>query len=73
MAMRKSPFYVVPDSYSRAQTRESIEPAKKGLKYESFEYESRLDPSLIPSSLRVGAAEERTDCRRDRGFAGVRL
>ena len=39
-------FYLVPDSYSRAQTRESVESAKKGLEYESFEYESRLDTAL---------------------------
>ena len=36
----------MPDSYSRAQTRESVESKKKWLEYESFEYESRLDPSL---------------------------
>ncbi len=34
------------DSYSRAQTRESVESAKKWLEYESFEYESRLDTAL---------------------------
>ncbi len=34
------------DSYSRAQTRESVESTKKWLEYESVEYESRLDPSL---------------------------
>ncbi len=39
-------FYLVPDSYSRAQTRESVESAKKGLEYETFEYESRLDTAL---------------------------
>ncbi len=39
-------FYLVPDSYSRAQTRESVESAKNGLEYESFEYESRLDTPL---------------------------
>ena len=34
-------LYLVPDSYSRPQTRESVESAKKGL-----EYESRLDTPL---------------------------
>ncbi len=34
------------DSYSRPQTRESVESAKKWLEYESFEYESRLDTAL---------------------------
>ena len=43
-------FYLVPDSYSRPQTRESVESAKKGLEYESFEYESRLDTPLIKNS-----------------------
>ncbi len=37
----------MPDSYSRAQTRESGESAKNGLEYESFEYESRLDTPLV--------------------------
>ena len=40
-------FYLVSDSYSKAQTRESVESAKKGLEYESFEYESRLDTPLL--------------------------
>ncbi len=35
------------DSYSRALTRESVESTKKWLQYESFEYESRPDPSLL--------------------------
>ncbi len=37
----------MPDSYSRPQTRESVESAKKWLEYESFEYESRLDTALL--------------------------
>ncbi len=45
-----SPFYLVPDSYSRPQTRESVESAKKWLEYESFEYESRLDTPLVSLS-----------------------
>ena len=44
-------FYLVPDSYSRAQTRESVESAKKWLEYESFEYESRLDTALVRCEL----------------------
>ncbi len=39
-------LYLVSDSYSRPQTRESVESGKKGLEYESFEYESRLDTPL---------------------------
>ncbi len=39
-------IYLVLDSYSRPQTRESVESAKKWLEYESFEYESRLDTAL---------------------------
>ena len=45
-------FYLVPDSYSRPQTRESVESMKKWLEYESFEYESRLDPSLVLLAIR---------------------
>ncbi len=40
-------LYLVPDSYSRPETRESFESAKKWLEYESFEYESRLDTPLV--------------------------
>ncbi len=39
------------DSYSRPQTRESVESAKKWLEYESFEYESRLDTALVSTAL----------------------
>ncbi len=49
----KFPFYLVSDSYSRPQTRESVESVKKGLEYESFEYESRLDTPLILVSFLV--------------------
>ncbi len=45
-------LYLVPDSYSRPQTRESVESAKKWLEYESFEYESRLDTPLVDSVAR---------------------
>ena len=51
------------DSYSRPQTRESVESTKKWLEYESFEYESRLDPSLsesrssAPAPLSLGFRE----------------
>ena len=37
------------DSFQAPQTRESVESSKNGLEYESFEYESRLDPSLPPA------------------------
>ncbi len=52
------------DSYSRPQTRESVESAKKGLEYESFEYESRLDTALvIQSSKRTKTrAGHQADC-----------
>ncbi len=43
----------MPDSYSRAQTRESVESAKNGLEYESFEYESRLDTALVLMAVKV--------------------
>ncbi len=35
------------DSFQTPWTRESVESTKKWLEYESFEYESRLDPSLF--------------------------
>ncbi len=35
------------DSFLPSWTRESVESAKNWLEYESFEYESRLDPSLL--------------------------
>ncbi len=44
----------MPDSYSRPQTCESIESAKNGLEYESFEYESRLDTALVKTQLANG-------------------
>ena len=53
-----SPFYLVPDSYSRPQTRESVESAKKCLEYESFEYESRLDTAL--------SSQEIANCKTDK-------
>ncbi len=34
------------DSFQTPQTRESVESSKNRFEYESFEYESRLDPSL---------------------------
>ena len=39
------------DSFQTPQTRESVESTKKWLEYESFEYESRLDPSLMVGGL----------------------
>ena len=44
------------DSYSRAQTRESVESGKNSLEYESFEYESRLDTPLPRSPPPYAAA-----------------
>ncbi len=44
-------FYLVSDSYSRPQTRESVESSKNSLEYESFEYESRLDTPLLCCGL----------------------
>ena len=54
-------FYLDPDSYSRPQTRESVESAKNGLEYESFEYESRLDTALVGDSG-VGARRRGNSC-----------
>ncbi len=42
------------DSFQAPQTRESVESSKNGLEYESFEYESRLDPSLVMIELELG-------------------
>ncbi len=39
------------DSKFIPQTRESVESAKKCFEYESFEYESRLDPSLVKTVI----------------------
>ncbi len=45
-------YNLVRDSYSRPQTRESVESMNKWLEYESFDYESRLDPSLVLTFLK---------------------
>ncbi len=47
------------DSYSRPQTRESVESVKKRLEYESFEYESRLDTALLKSARERRKKEKR--------------
>ena len=61
-------FYLVSDSYSRPQTRESVESTKNWLEYESFEYESRLDPSLAlaaaaPAKLPTHRIKASNKCR----------
>ena len=57
------------DSKFIPQTRESVESAKKGFEYESFEYESRLDPSLV----RAGILRARTKCGLERFGASGEL
>ncbi len=47
--------YIFLDSFQTPQTRESVESTKKWLEYESFEYESRLDPSLEAASKEAKA------------------
>ncbi len=56
-------FYLVPDSYSRPQTRESVESGKNSLEYESFEYESRLDTALLPRKEREGKGRRELETR----------
>ncbi len=46
-------FYLVLDSYSRLQTRESLESGKNSLEYESFEYESGLDTPLVKRQIEI--------------------
>ena len=56
-------FHIVSDSYSKVQTRGSVESGKNSLEYESFEYESRLDTPLVDLVIwNLYTYEKKGDC-----------